>query len=251
MGNPNGLGMLCQIFFAFFTIVITQHKNLFPKQEIILVYALIFISVILSGSRNTIFTIFIFYAFYRFFKVSYFMGFVVMLLLAVVNQLVIANLPEIMTALGLQEYMRVEHIEEGSGRIIAWRFAWEQIQANPFVGNGMNYEVWLFKKFEVQLGRLGHIGNSHNSWLATWLNTGAVGLALFAYALVYRFVKLARETAFGLPLMYSLLFSATFEAWLVGSLNVMVPFMLLIWSYFESVKLRAAAPLPALKPYPA
>jgi len=238
MGNPNGLGMLCQIFFAFFTIVITNHKGLFSKREIVFVYGLIFVSVILSESRNTIFTILIFYLFYRFFRVSYLMGFVLILLIAIVNQLVIANLGQILAALGLQEYMRAETIQEGSGRLVAWKFALEHIRQNVFFGRGMNYEVWLYTLNKDYLSRLGHIGNSHNSWLALWLNTGLVGLILFLYAFFYRFARLARQTAFALPLMYSVMFSATFEAWMVGSLNVSVPFLILIWSYFEAQRLE-------------
>ncbi len=233
MGNPNSLGMLCQVFFAFFTIVTTENKDLFPRRERMIIYGLIFLTVLMTNSRNTIFTILIFYGFYRFFRVSYLVGFVLIIVLALVNHLVISNLPLILGALGLTEYLRAETLEEGSGRLVAWEFAWNQIQYNFYFGKGIEYEGWIFSQYSEQLAMKGHIGNSHNSWLAMWLNTGLVGLILFLYGYFYRFVTFAKHTYFALPLMYAILFSATFEAWLIGSLNITVPFMLMMWSYFE------------------
>lgn len=230
MGNPNGLGIFCTVFFALFTIVTGKYKNLFPKWEIGLIYGAILISVLLSGSRNTLISILIFYGFSRFFKVSYWLGFTLIIILAITYQIVITNLPEIIAALGLQKYMRVEHLEDGSGRIVAWKFGWDKIQENFLFGRGFNYEGWLYVQYKDFLYTLGHIGNSHNSYLAIWLNTGLVGLLLFLFALIYRFVKASVKSAYALPLMYCVLFSATFESWLVGSLNPHTPLLLLMWS---------------------
>lgn len=230
MGNPNGIGILCTVFFAFFTIVISKRKDLFQRWEVIIVYGAILLSVVLAGSRNSLMSILIFYAFSRFFKVSYFLGFTVIIVLAIVYQVVITNLPLIIATFGLQEYLRVEHIEDGSGRIVAWIFGWQKIQENFFIGRGFNYEGWLYVIYSPYLYKLGHIGNSHNSWLAIWLNTGLIGLVLFLIGLIYRFVKAATKSPFALPLMYSVIFSATFEAWLVGSLNPHTPLLLLMWT---------------------
>lgn len=232
MGNPNGLGILCTVFFAFFTIVINKYKNIFPKWEVGLIYGSIILSVILTGSRNTLLSILIFFGFSRFFKISYWLGFTIIVVIAVTYQVVITNLPAIIASVGLQEYMRVEHLEDGSGRIIAWKFGWDKIQEDFLFGRGIGYEGWLYKKYEDYLYELGHIGNSHNSYLATWLNTGIVGLLLFLYAFIYRFVKAASLSPYALPLMYGILFSATFESWLVGSLNPHTPMLLLILSMF-------------------
>jgi O-antigen ligase len=229
MGNPNGLGIFCTVLFAFFTITINKYKNLFSKAEIIMIYAAILISVILSGSRNTVLSILIFYAFSRFFKVSYWLGFTLIIAIAVVYQIILANLTEILTTFGVAEFMRADHIEDGSGRIIAWKFAWDKIQENFLFGKGIGYEGWLFFQYAGYLYNLGHIGNSHNSWLAMWLNTGIVGLTFFLFALIFRFVKASHKSPYALPLMYSVIFSATFEAWLVGSLNPHTPLVILMW----------------------
>jgi len=250
MGNPNGLGILCTVFFALFTIIISDRKNLFSKPEIIAVYALIIISVLLSASRNSLISILIFYCFSRFFKVSYFLGFVLIIIIGITYQLVITNLPQILAAMGLQQYLRVENLEDGSGRLIAWKFAMQQIQQNFMIGKGINYEIWIFDQHKMYLYRFGPIGNSHNSWLAMWLNTGLVGLVMYASAFIYRFVKVAGSSPYVLPLMYCVLFSATFEAWLVGSLNPYTPMLLLMWSYFEVASATEKAPEKELVSHP-
>lgn len=230
MGNPNGLGIFCTVLFAFFIIITGKYKSLFPKWEMGLIFACIILSVLLAGSRNSLISMFIFFAFSRFFKVSYLLGFTVIIVIAITYQLVMNNLPAIITSLGLQEYMRVEHIEDGSGRIVAWIFGWEKIQDNLWFGRGFHYEGMLYEEYKQFLYTLGHIGNSHNSYLATWLNTGIIGLILFLFALIYNFVKASAKSPYALPLMYCVLFSATFEAWLIGSLNPHTPMLLLMWT---------------------
>ncbi|MEP7168037.1 MAG: O-antigen ligase family protein [Bacteroidota bacterium] len=230
MGNPNGIGIFCTVFFAFFTITISKYKTLFTKYEVALIYGAILLSVFLCGSRNTVLSILIFFAFSRLFKVSYWLGFTIIIVIGVVYQVILTNLTDILTTFGVAEYMRADHIEEGSGRIIAWKFAWDKIQDNFLFGRGIGYEGWLYFQYAGYLYTLGHIGNSHNSWLATWLNTGIVGLILFLFALIYSFVKASAKSPFALPLMYAVIFSATFEAWLVGSLNPHTPLVLLMWT---------------------
>src|SRR6185436_5733844 len=233
MGNPNGLGIFCTVLFAFFTITINKYKNLFSRNEIIMIYGAILISVFLSGSRNTVLSILIFFGFSRLFKVSYWLGFTIIITIGVVYQVILANLTDIMTAMGVSEYMRADKFEEGSGRIVAWKFAWDKIQENFLFGKGIGYEGWLFYQNAQYLYTKGHIGNSHNSWLATWLNTGIVGLLLFLFGLIYSFVKASVKSPYALPLMYAVLFSATFEAWLVGSLNPHTPLVLLMWTLMK------------------
>lgn len=235
MGNPNGLGIFCTVFFALFTIITGKFKTLFSKNEAILIYGVILLSVFLSGSRNTTLSILIFFAFSRFFKVSYWLGFTLIIIIGITYQIVISNLPAIISALGLQSYMRVEHLEDGAGRIAAWIFGWQKIQENFLIGKGFNYEGWLYKEYADYLYTLGHIGNSHNSYLAIWLNTGLIGLLLFLTGLIYRFVRAAAHSPYSLPLMYCVIFSATFEAWFVGSLNPDTPLLLLMWTLMEFV----------------
>jgi hypothetical protein len=58
------------------------------------------------------------------------------LVLAILYQGINENLPLIINSLGLGEYMRVEHLNDGSGRLIAWTYGWREIQNNfMFEGN--------------------------------------------------------------------------------------------------------------------
>jgi O-antigen ligase len=230
MGNPNGLGIFCTVFFALFTIIIDKYKNLFSKPETVFIYITIMLSVVLSGSRNTLISILVFYGFSRFFKISYWLGFGLIIIIGITYQLVISNLPAIIHSMGLETYMRVDHLEDGSGRIVAWIFGWKKVQENFLFGRGFNFEGWLYQQYADYLYTLGHIGNSHNSYLATWLNTGLVGLVLFLGAMIYRFVTASAYSHYALPLMYCVIFSAMFEAWLVGSLNPHTPLLLLMWT---------------------
>lgn len=229
-GNPNSLGIICTVFFAMFTIINAHYKEMFAKWEVAFIYAVILLSVVLSGSRNTIFAILIFYSFARFFKVSYLLGFTAVIVIAVAYQILITNLPVIISALGLQEYMRVENIEDGSSRLIAWQFTLNHLKQDYLVGHGIGYEVYFFQTYGLDLFFKYHVGNTHNSWLALWLNTGIIGLILYAGALIYRYVSLASRSVYAIPMLYSVMFSATFESWLAGVLSPYILLMLITLS---------------------
>ncbi|MEO5570498.1 MAG: O-antigen ligase family protein [Bacteroidia bacterium] len=245
MGNPNGLGIFCTVFFAFFTIATNKYKTIFSKKEIRFIYITILVTVALTGSRDAILSITIFYSFSRFFKMSYWLGFILIIIIALVYQIIVANITDILTAAGLKEFMRADNLKEGAGRIVAWRFAWVQIQHNFFFGKGFGYESWIFFQNQPMLNAMGHMGNSHNSYLAQWLNTGLVGLIFFLFALIYRSVKASARSVYALPLMYSVMFSATFEAWFIGSLNPHTPMLILMWTM---MMVDAKAVTPEKKP---
>ncbi|MCC6385732.1 MAG: O-antigen ligase family protein [Bacteroidia bacterium] len=229
-GNPNALGILCTVFFGMFTIIITHYRNYFTRNEIIFIYAVVLISVILSGSRNTIVSILIFWGFSYFFKQSYLFGFTALIVIAVSYHLLIANLPYILDSLGLQEYMRVENIDDGSGRLIAWKFSLDHLKNDYLIGHGVGYEVYMFRTFGYDLFVRLHVGNTHNSWLALWLNSGIIGLILYAGGLIYRFVSYSSKTVYALPMLYSVMFSATFESWLAGALSPFILQLLIVMS---------------------
>lgn len=235
-GNPNSLGIICTVFFAMFTIIHVHYKELFKRWEVVFIYGVILLSVVLSGSRNTIFAILIFYSFSRFFKVSYLLGFTALVVLAVVYQVLITNLPAIIAALGLQEYMRVENLEDGSSRLIAWQFALSYLKRDFLIGHGIGYEVYFFQTYGSDLFFKYHVGNTHNSWLAIWLNTGIIGLILYASGLIYRFISFASRSVYVIPMLYSVMFSATFESWLAGVLSPYILLMLITLSVVAALE---------------
>jgi hypothetical protein len=173
-GNPNGVGTWSTMFFIFIIMSMHHYPNILSKGEKILVFgSLVAFSLAWRSSRNCIFSIAIFLFFSRFDKISPWIGFVLVIVIALLYQVINENLPFIITSLGLGEYFRVEHLYDGSGRLIAWTFAWEQIQKNYFLlGRGFAFEEWLFEVNQNWLNMLGHQGGVHNTYLAVWLKTG-------------------------------------------------------------------------------
>jgi O-antigen ligase len=220
--NPNGMGIYCLM--ATFVMAIFSIKNprLFSKNETIFIYGLIFICMFLSGSRNSLFSAVIFFMFVHFYRISYWAGFIITIMAILLYQVITSNMTEILQALGLAKALRAETLESGSGRVVAWAFAWKMINSSVsqfFFGGGWAYEEYLFGVYRNMLNSLGHIGGVHNSYLGIWLNTGIIGLLLWFYGFFRCIFTAARYSFLAMPLAYAALFSAFIESWLLGSLN--------------------------------
>lgn len=219
LGNPNGLGLFCFLFILLFTTLNEHYPNLFTRNEKIVIYGLSFFCLIKCGARASLIATLLFFFFKRFYKISALVGFVIFILTLFIYQLVSDNLVNILISLGLAEQFRVESIENGSGRIIAWKFAWDQIQYNFFFGKGFSYNEYLFRQYYDYLSKLGHEGMAHNSYLTFWLDTGLVGLVLFLGGLLTTFLKAAKKSKLAIPVLYAVLFSNYYESWITASLN--------------------------------
>lgn len=227
-GNPNGIGLFSSIFFLLFSTISHYFPYLFSKKEKYFILSVIFITIILCASRNAIMTVLIFLLFRRLYKLSPFWGFVIFLVIVVSYQLIFLNIESIISQLGLGEYFRISTLKTGSGRNIAWEFAWKKIQDNFFLGKGFAHDIVVFYGGENQnvLNLMGHQGNAHNSFLTLWLATGVIGLFLFMRGFFLAFLKGSKNTRIAIPLMYTILFSANLESWIAASLN---PFTIQIW----------------------
>lgn len=219
LGNPNGLGVFCFLFFLLYSTIVHFSPSLFPRGEKFLFIATIIASLVLCESRSAIFSIIIFMLFQYVYRISSFLGFIVFLSSIMLYQYVSSNIVQIITYFGLENYFRLETLDTGSGRLVAWDFAWQNIQNNMFVGKGFNYTEHLYKMNLTFLSVQGHQGNAHNSYLTLWLDTGLIGLILYITAFLSSFLKAAKRTSIAIPAMYAILFSAFFESWLSGSLN--------------------------------
>lgn len=231
LGNPNGMGIYCVITLMLFMCTIIKFPDLFTKQEKIIIFTLIGLSAIMTGSRNTLMSIIIFLLFTKFYKISYWYGFMAVIVAILLYQVVFSNLPSILEALGLAKALRAENLESGSGRIVAWIFALNNINSSLslfMMGGGFSFDEMLFYNNRHALSALGHQGGVHNTFLALWLNTGIIGLILWMFGFLRNIFKAVTITYTALPLLYTVLFSAFFEAWLMGSLNPYHITMLLI-----------------------
>src|SRR5690606_19570782 len=112
------------------------------------------------------------------------LGLILFLVLVASYELIMQQLPFIVIGLGLEEYFRIDTLMEGSGRVVAWDFAWHHIGKNFYFGSGFDYTNELYHKNYAYLSQLGHQGNAHNSYLTLWLDTGLIGLLLYGLGMI-------------------------------------------------------------------
>lgn len=244
LGNPNGAGSYCTVFSILVAVALFYFPNLFSKSELWFIIIVIGLTVILSSSRNAIFSILIFLFFLRFYKISPLVGFVIIIISALLFQILSQELPDIISALGLQKYFRLQHLNDGSGRLIAWNFGWQEIQHNFLFGRGFAYEEYFFFQNKEMLSDEGHQGGIHNTYLSIWMNTGLAGLILFLIGLLRSFIKAASNSYLAMPALFAILFSITFESWFVGSLN---PFTIIALFIITSLQMKKTDVVPAEK----
>jgi len=219
MGNPNGMGLYCLTVFLLFALTTLSFPELFSRWEKILFYLLLFGSVFLCGSRNTIVAILVYIMFSYLTSLSTFFGFIVFLLVVSAYGYIDAHIVDIVKSLGLENYFRVGSLNDAAGRYIAWQFAWDHISSNIFLGHGFEYTDYVFHTNQDALNALGHNGNAHSSFLTFWLDTGLIGLLLFLYAFIGTFLVAARRNKVVVAALFAILFSAVFESYLTASLN--------------------------------
>ena len=233
-GNPNGLGMFVFLFFIVFYVLNDFYPKLFSKTENILIYGSILLTMYLTQSRNALIGIIIFYVFQRFFSLSPILGFMLFVIVLFVSEVINNNLTPIIIKLGLGGFFRVKTLDNGSGRYIAWAFAWRQIQHNFFIGKGFSYNEYYMRLHYHQLNKMGHQGGIHNSFLTFWMDQGLIGLIIYLRSYLMMFINAARKTKFSFPIMFAISFTAFFESWLVGSLSAFAFLGLFIFTLITS-----------------
>jgi O-antigen ligase len=220
LGNPNGMGILLTVTAPLYLLLKQRDPELFQnKWREYLFLGIFILSLILTGSRTSLFAILMFIGFIRLRFLSNSVTLIVFLILIVGYEFLLNSLPLIAQSLGIEEYLRLDTLEEGSGRFIAWNFAWEQIQDVFFAGGGFGYTEKVFNDHFSYLSILGHQGNSHNSYLTLWLDTGIIGLLLLIISLIRSIIRGLQTSVYVLPVLYCVLFSANFESWYAASLN--------------------------------
>jgi hypothetical protein len=219
MGNPNGLGLFCFFTFILFTIVRQKHKELFTTAEVVIIYALVIFSLLLTESRNSIIGVLIFVFFQKFYKISPFLGVLMLVLVGFLVEFIGNHFSVIVSSLGLGDFFRVKTLEDGSGRYAAWLFAWNHIQENFFIGKGFGYDEHYMRSNWDLLSRMGHQGGVHNTFLTFWMDFGLIGLLIYLRSYFLAFIYAAKNTHFAFPILFAFTFTAVFESWLVGSLN--------------------------------
>lgn len=249
-GNPNGLGIFCLLFFFLLTVIMELYPVMFNKREKMIMFGAIILSIIMSGSRGSLFGLLIFYAFAFIYRKSPVLGTSVAIAVITSYGYISTHLISVINFFGLGDYLRVYTLEQGSGRFVAWDFSWKHIQESYWLGRGFEYTEYLFNLPEnvLYLQALGHQGNAHNSYITLWLDTGLVGLSTYVLAFIAVVIKAAGKTRLAVPLMFAAIFSSFFESWLTASLN---PFTIMLFINLSIIssdviiprKIKAAIPL--------
>ncbi len=225
LGNPNGMGLYCLVLFLLFVLINRSLPDLFHRQEKIIFYVLLFFSIFLCGSRNTIVAALIYIMFSYLTRISPLLGFLILLLILTGYEYININIVHIVKSFGVESYFRTETLSNAAGRYVAWKFAWDNITKDIFLGRGFEYTNHLFTINQKTLNDFGHQGNAHNSFLTFWLDTGLAGILLYLMGLIGSFIKAARKQKVIIAAMFAILFSAFFESYLTSSLN---PYMLIV-----------------------
>ena len=231
LGNPNGVGIFITMSFLYFQILNRLKVVEFTRGELILFYISLFASLYFCKSRTSMMTVIIFYSLNVVYHYSHFIGWIFFFTLAYMYDVILEAIPLVTDVLGFSEDLRVENVEKikkGSGRDIAWAFAWEKIKADIFFGHGISATEELFIKNYKPLSMLGHEGNAHNTYLTIWYDTGLVGLISFLIGIITFFIKVSKEFPFVMPILFSIFFSINYESWLSASLNPFTSMFLMI-----------------------
>jgi O-antigen ligase len=227
-GNPNGLAIFCFLLIMLTTIIASMNKDLFNWRDKLFIYGTAFYFLIASGSRSSLLAVFIFLVFGRFFSASPILGFAMLFAVFGMLEVVLSNLEPIVMFLGIEDYVRLNTLESGSGRYFAWEFAWEHIQEYFVFGGGFGTDELVMRKHRLYLERMGHQGGVHNTYLSFWFDFGAVGLAIFLRSFILAFIKASKLVPMSLGVMFAVLFSISYESWLVSSLNPYTIVLLII-----------------------
>ncbi len=219
LGNPNGLGIFSLMFAILFYFIGRFHPALFSRNQKIFIWVAIGASLVMAGSRGALFSTAIFFGGIWLFKRSIPLGFVVMIAGIWGYQVVVNNFEEIVISMGLEDYFRLETLESGSGRLVAYEFAWNHIHQNYWLGKGFGYAEHLMAANREYFENKGHDGNVHNSYLTIWLDTGLVGLIALAWGWLVHFFRASRFTPLAWAALFAVGFSAFVESWLAASLN--------------------------------
>jgi O-antigen ligase len=231
LGNPNGLGIFLTLVYATYYALRKQgHADSLGKKFHIMFFLLFIPSLLLTGSRTALISVLIYFLFDRLRYFSNALAVLIFISLIASYEYLLVQLPNLIQFMELSDFFRLETLEGGSGRFVAWSFAWEQIQENFFFGGGFGYTEYIYHAYHDQLSRLGHQGNAHNSYLTLWLNTGFVGVVLYAWGFVTIVVKGLKTFAFTLPVIFGVIFSTYFESWLSASLNPFTSIFIIILS---------------------
>jgi len=228
-GNPNGVGVFAFMIIMLLNLSKHYYPKLFTNKEVLFIYAIALFSILTSGSRGALLASLVF-MFFRYFGYKFGLAaFIVLAGFIFSFEYALELFADTALSLGLGEFLRIDTIESGSGRLIAIDFAWKYIQDNYWIGPGIGYGDYLFKLNYFYLASLGHQGQVHNAYINTWLDVGIIGLIAFLLGWAKVFFEAIKNLKYAWGILAAVFVSTNAEVWIVGSLSPwMITFLCLI-----------------------
>ena len=228
-GNPNGLALVLMFNYALLLLVKKRKDITFTKHFFLVIRILIFLLIVLSGSRTALISV-IAFQFLIWANKRKFLGFISIVILS----LLYLFIEEIINLSFLAEisFLRIETLADASGRIEVWPVAWEEIKNAPIFGNGILYDDYFIKDYvSINIGENAsrHWGGVWNSYLSLLLDVGIIGCIAYAYFWIQAFRK-SHYKNLAIAFVFMCLLSGFTESWMAASMNAFTPMMFLFWA---------------------
>lgn len=227
--NPNGVGIFSAMMITLIYVSNKTYQFIRPSKMWLLILVFL-IAILLSGSRNGLVTVVIFFSFISL-KLNFWKSLIVGSIILGSYDFIFSNIMTLISSFNLNDELRLQTLENASGRIYIWQAAWLEIQNYFWIGGGFTYDIqgqiWLQKYFHSIPQLIENFGNLHSSYLTLWLNTGFIGLALFLFGVGSLYYKANLKSHLISAALFSFLFLAIYESWMTASLN---PFTWIFWT---------------------
>jgi hypothetical protein len=239
--NPNGMGVFITVVTPIYAFYFRGQGNVsFPTKAIS--YTMLIVALVLCASRTSIMSFIIFHlgivamqgSLPR--RIFFFAG-VVPIAIVLASTI---DIYDVSYLIGAESYLRINDIEDGSGRILAWSFGMDFASKHLLLGCGFACEEDFFiVKTPLELLLSGHQGGVHNSYISFLINVGVVGMLLLGY-FFYTTLRKISNLQILLPYVVSIAVSAFFESWMAASLNAFTIYfviMIMVLTVGEHTKL--------------
>lgn len=231
MANPNGLGMAAMFSYAIIEVIHRKGQSLFSQRFFLLFKILLIGSVLLTASRTSLFGIFIFEISLRLLKHKLLLTLLLLITFYFYGISTAFSPQSIVESLGLSSYLRLDSIEDASGRTEVWVVAIEEIKNQPWLGKGMLYDSYFINNYADRFigeSRARHWYGIWNSYFSLLLNVGIVGVLAFSFFWC-KMYALSQMKIVRFAFLMLCLFSAISESWMAASMNAFMPLVFLCW----------------------
>lgn len=232
MGNPNGLALVAMFAYGIIDIIRRTDQTSFSRHFFTVFKVLLIVLVVLTGSRTALFSIVIYELTIRLLKHKFLLAIVLLGMVYIYGISATLSTEAIVESMGLSDYLRVDTLEDASGRTEVWLVAIKEIKEQPWFGKGMLYDNYFINDFADRYigdNRARHWYGIWNSYLSLLLNVGVIGLLAFAF-FWYKMYSLSKMKIIRVGFLLMCLFSAVSESWMAASMNAYMPVVFLGWA---------------------